>query len=177
MYVHHDLVLETDRLFLRKMRLDDLNALLKIFTDPKVMASFGGELFARDQMQRWLDSNLAHQAQHGYGLFAVIHKANGELIGDCGLEHMELKEKQETELGYDFRSAYWNRGLATEAATAVRTFAFEALQLPRLISLIRTGNAASRRVAEKVGMTLQEDITRHDIRYWVYAIEHPEEHR
>ncbi|MGC9399715.1 MAG: GNAT family N-acetyltransferase [Anaerolineae bacterium] len=71
---------------------------------------------------------------------------------------------------YDVRSAYWNRGLATEAATAVRTFAFETLHLPRLISLIRT---ASRRVAEKVGMRLRGEITR----YRLYAVEHPEEHR
>ena len=173
MYIQHDLVLETDRLFLRKMRADDLDALLKIFTDPRVMASFGGELFDRAQMQRWLDSNLAHQAQHGYGLFAVIYQATGELIGDCGLEQMDVEGALVTELGYDFRSAYWRRGLATEAATAVRTFAFEALGLPRLVSLIRTGNAASRRVAEKIGMTLQEEIIRYDTRYWVYAIKRP----
>ena len=176
MYIKHDLVLETDRLFLRKMRSADLKALLRIFTDPRVMASFGGELFDRDQMQRWLDSNLEHQEQHGYGLFAVIYKANGELIGDCGLEHMDVEGVRETELGYDLRSDYWNRGLATEAATAVRTFAFETLYLPRLISLIRTGNEASRRVSEKIGMTLHEEIERYGRPYWVYSIERPETH-
>jgi RimJ/RimL family protein N-acetyltransferase len=75
------------------------------------------------------------------------------------------------ELGYDLRSDQWGRGLATEAATAVRDFAFDVLGLPRLVSLIRVSNDASRRVAEKVGMTLAEELERRGVRYRVYAIE------
>ncbi|MFP4344383.1 MAG: GNAT family N-acetyltransferase [Anaerolineales bacterium] len=173
MYIKHDLVLETDRLFLRRMRPEDIDDLLRIFTDPQVMASFGGELFDRAQMERWLAGNLEHQERYGYGLFAVILKSNGEFIGDCGLEHMEVEGERETELGYDFRSDYWNQGLATEAASAVREFAFGTLELTRLISLIRVGNQASRRVAEKVGMTLHEEIERYGRPYWVYVIARP----
>jgi ribosomal-protein-alanine N-acetyltransferase len=73
------------------------------------------------------------------------------------------------ELGYDFRSHYWNQGYATEAAAAVRDYAFQTLQIPRLISLIRVGNSASRRVAEKIGMQLAAEITRYDTAYWKYA--------
>jgi len=156
------------------MRGEDAEDLLGIFADPRVMDSFGVAPFDRQQMDRWVKRNLDHQAQHGYGLFSIIHRADGLLIGDCGLEHTEVDGTPETELGYDLRSDFWNRGLATEAATAVRDHAFGALALPRLISLIRHGNGASRRVAEKIGMRLDADITRHDTGYWLYACSHDE---
>src|SRR5688500_2160280 len=110
--------LETDRLILRPMTAADVDALLPIFTDPRVMAAFGGGLFDRAQMTQWVQRNLEHQQRYGYGLFAVIYRANGLLIGDCGLENMEVEGALEAELGYDFRSDYWNQGLATEAASA-----------------------------------------------------------
>lgn len=77
-------------------------------------------------------------------------------------------------LGYDLRSDYWNQGLATEAATAVRDYAFETLRLPRLVSLIRQGNIASRRVAEKIGMRHLEDSDRSGHPYWLFGQDRPE---
>ena len=166
-----DLQLETPRLNLRLMQPSDLDDLLKIFADPKVMASFGGAIFNREQMERWMQRNIRHQNQYGYGLFSVILKSEDLLIGDCGLENMEMEGNQVAELGYDFRSDYWNQGFATEAAIAVRDYAFEVLQLPSLISLIRVGNEASRRVSEKIGMRFVAEITKNGISYWKYAIE------
>ena len=150
------------------MLATDLDALLRIFTDRNVMASFNSEPFNREQMQRWLQRNIDHQAQYGYGLFSVILKTTGELIGDCGLEQME--DQSAAELGYDFRSDFWNQGFATEAVNAVQAYAFNVLKLPQLISLIRVGNLASKRVAEKVGMRRTEEFTRYEIRYWKYVI-------
>jgi RimJ/RimL family protein N-acetyltransferase len=163
-------MIETDRLILRKMTAEDTEELLRIFSDPRVMASFGGQLFDRDQMEAWVQRNLEHQETHGYGLFSVILKAEERLIGDCGLEHMEVDHWPEVELGFDFHSDYWGRGFATEAATAVRDFALEQLALSRLISLIRPGNAASIRVAEKIGMSREREIVRGDQIYLVYAL-------
>ena len=160
--------LQTEHLFLRPMLETDLDSLLLIFTDLKVMAAFDHPPFTREQMQRWLQGNLDHQNEFGYGLFSVILKDSGELIGDCGLEQME--DMGAAELGYDFRSDFWNRGYATEAAVAVRDYAFKVLHLPQLISLIRVGNLASKRVAEKVGMTLAEEFTRYGIQYWKYSL-------
>ena len=165
-----DSQLETERLILRPMTQADFDALLLIFTDQKVMAAFQHEPFTPEQMQRWLSRNLEHQGHYGYGLFSVILKESGELIGDCGLEQMEVSGQTLAELGYDFRSDYWNRGFASEAAHAVRDYAFEILRLPQLLSLIRVGNLSSKRVAEKVGMTLSEEFTRYGIQYWKYAL-------
>jgi len=74
------------------------------------------------------------------------------MIGDCGLELIELAGERVAELGYDFRSDHWNQGYATEAACAVRDYAFTSLRQPRLVSLIRPGNPASARVAAKTGL-------------------------
>ena len=119
--------LETKRLVLRPMLETDIDALHLIFTDPKVMASFGGELLSRAEMERWLARNLEHQRQFGYGLFSVILKRDGTLIGDCGLERMDEGDQTVAELGYDFRSDYWHQGYATEAAIAMRDYAFQTL--------------------------------------------------
>ncbi|HEV2107691.1 MAG TPA: GNAT family N-acetyltransferase [Thermomicrobiales bacterium] len=167
-------MIETKRLLLRPMHLNDVDDLLHIFTDPRVMSSFDGELFDHEQMERWVLSNLDHQERHGYGLFSIILKENGLLIGDSGLEHMAIDGEVQAELGYDLRSDYWGRGLATEAASAVRDYAFGTLDIPRLVSLIRMGNGASRRVAEKVGMSLEAEIERYGRPYWLYALSRAE---
>lgn len=163
-------MIDTPRLTLRLMKPSDFDDLMKIFSDPKVMASFNSPPFRQEQMQSWMDRNLDHQVEHGYGLFSVILKSEDTLIGDCGLEHMQIDGQPAAELGYDFQSAYWNQGYATEAASAVRDYAFQTLDLPALISLIRVGNEASRRVSEKIGMQLVEELTLNDIQYWKYGI-------
>jgi RimJ/RimL family protein N-acetyltransferase len=162
--------IETNRLLLRPMEQADYNELFAIFSDPLVLDSFGLTTFSSAQMERWLARNLIHQLEHGYGLFSVIHKESGRLIGDCGLERMSIGEETVVELGYDFLSAFWNQGYATEAARSIRDFAFADLHIPRVISLIREANLGSRRVAEKTGMTLHDVIERNGATYHVYAI-------
>jgi [ribosomal protein S5]-alanine N-acetyltransferase len=146
-------VLETERLVLRPMVADDLDELMSVFGDAEVMASFRAEPLSRDQVRSWIERNLGHQREHGFGLFAACLRDSGRLIGDCGLELMEVSGERVAELGYDFRSDCWNRGYATEAGRAVRDYAFGTLGLPRLVSLIQPGNPASERVAQKIGLT------------------------
>jgi len=165
-----ELTLETPRLLMRLMRAADLDLLLTIFGDPVVMAAFDTGPFTREQMTQWLQRNLNHQQQHGYGLFSVLLTSQNLLIGDCGLEHMEVADEHVVELGYDFRSDYWNQGYATEAASAVPDYAFQQLRLPRLISLIRQSNRASQRVAEKVGMRRGKALVRYGQSYWRYEL-------
>jgi ribosomal-protein-alanine N-acetyltransferase len=79
------------------------------------------------------------------------------LLGYCGFYHQNIDGIAEIEIGYRIHPEYWNQGIATEAARRVRDYAFTDLQLPRVISLIHPENAASRRVVEKIGMTLEKD--------------------
>jgi ribosomal-protein-alanine N-acetyltransferase len=165
-------MIETDRLILRLMNENDLDDLMRIFTDTNVMKSFELRSFSRQQMREWLDRNLAHQKKHGYGLFSVILKSSQELIGDCGLEHTEFEGKPCVEIGYDFLSRYWNQGYATEAAKAVKEYATEELGIVsrHLCSFIRKGNRASQRVSEKIGMQRVKEYENSGIDRYLYAL-------
>jgi len=95
------------------------------------------------------------------------------ITGDCGLAHMGLRGVAMPGVGYDLRNDHWGRGLATEAATAVRDDAFRSLQFPQVFSLIRQGNHASQLVAEQVSMSLVEAVHYGDERYWLFGINRP----
>jgi [ribosomal protein S5]-alanine N-acetyltransferase len=164
-------IVETRRLKLQTMEESDKYELLKTFSDPKVAAVFSVSPFGIDEMQKWVQRNIDHQNRHGYGLFSVILKSTGHIIGDCGLENKRLDGAEVVELGYDMQSNYWNKGYATEAAIGVRDFAFNRLALQKLVSLIQVGNYASKRVAEKVGMQLSKQIIHDGRQYWLYSIQ------
>jgi [ribosomal protein S5]-alanine N-acetyltransferase len=100
----------------------------------------------------------------------MILKSTCELIGDCGLVRQSVDGIDEIELGYHVRRDLWGQGYASEAARACRDYGFENLKVDRLISLIRPENLASRRVAEKNGMTIWKEVTSADLLHYVYAI-------
>lgn len=164
-------MIETTRLILRLMNENDIDDMLRIFTDKNVLKSFDLQSFSREQMEKWAARNLDHQRRHGYGLFSVILKSNRELIGDCGLEHTEFEGKPCVEIGYDFLSKYWNKGYATEAAKAVRDYAIKELNIDSksICSFIRKNNKASQRVSEKIGMQRIKEFKAHDIDRYLYA--------
>jgi RimJ/RimL family protein N-acetyltransferase len=151
------------------MQAGDVDALLAVFGDPRVMAAFAASPFDRLAMQCWVERSLQHQQRHGHGLFSMLHRQDGCLIGDCGIEYKKVLGVEQPELGYDLRSDNWNRGLATEATEAMRDHAFSVLKLTRLISMVRVGNASSRRVAEKIGMRMESEATVNGVDYLIYA--------
>jgi Acetyltransferases, including N-acetylases of ribosomal proteins len=106
--------------------------------------------------------------------FAVIERATSTLIGYCGFLHQEVDGENEIEIGYRLDPKFWNRGLATEAARAVRDHAFRDLQLNRVISLIHPDNHASRRVTEKNGMTIEKHTNFRGFPTNVYSITRPQ---
>jgi ribosomal-protein-alanine N-acetyltransferase len=114
---------------------------------------------------------LQHQEKHGYGLFAVILRSTRELIGDCGLENSDFTGRPCLEIGYDFLSAYWNQGYATEAALRVRDFAMDNLGIAQgsLCSFIRQSNVGSQHVSEKIGMHRLLMYEKWNTQYYLYG--------
>src|SRR6186713_1652251 len=92
-------VIETPRLRLRRMTQDDVPALLTVFGDPEVMRYYPAP-FDDARMQGWVDWNQRSYTDHGYGLWALILRATGELIGDCGLVNQQVDGVLEIEVGY-----------------------------------------------------------------------------
>jgi ribosomal-protein-alanine N-acetyltransferase len=123
----------------------------------------------------WIERNRRRYEKDGFGLWAMISKSSGELIGDCGLIRQVVDETEEVEIGYHVRRDWWRNGLATEAARACRDYGFAQLLVDRLISLIRPENQPSRRVAEKNGMSVWKEITWREFPHVVYAVQRTRE--
>lgn len=144
--------LETPRLRLRLITLDDLQVMYRLFTDPDVIRY--ADTPARDMeeaRQRLEQGPLADYQKYGYGRFAVELKSSGEVIGFCGIKY--LPEIDLPEVGYRYFKEYWGKGIGTEAAQACVEFARTDLGVKKLVALIIPENIASIRVAEKLGMT------------------------
>lgn len=148
------IVCETTRLILRQFTMDDLQSLVALHSDPEVSRFLGGVKTPEQSRQRLLEW-IAEYEEYGYSKWAVVLRTTGGMIGRCGLSLEEVEGTSDWELGWTFARAHWGHGYATEAATAVRHYSFDKLGLPRLISLIRPGNSASVRVAERLGMAYQ----------------------
>ena len=147
--------LETARLTLRPFREDDVDLLAALMANKDFMR-FSLGVYTREQTQAFLEKLLRWQNAGEPSLFAMILRTNGGLVGWCGFYHQHIDGVDEIEIGYRLHPDYWNQGIATEAATAVRDHAFRDLKLPRVISLIHPENVPSRRVAEKIGMTFEK---------------------
>ena len=166
----NDMVLATGRLILREMTLDDVDELLEVFSDPEAM-QFYPKPFDRPMTQTWVERNIQRYTQYGFGLWALMLKESGELIGDCGLVLQAVDGVEAVEIGYHVRRDLWGLGFATEAAQACRDYGFSQLGCTKLISLIHPANLASRRVAEKTGMRLTKETEWRGNPTCVYAIE------
>ncbi|MBV6498927.1 MAG: hypothetical protein CJBNEKGG_01157 [Prosthecobacter sp.] len=150
-------VFETKRLSLRQMTPSDVPALLAVFGDAETMRYYPAA-FDEARMRAWVDWNMRSYEARGYGLWAMILRATGEVIGDCGLASQQVGGIQEVEVGYHVRRDLWGQGLATEAAPGCLDYGFGIVGCHRLVSLINPLNLPSRRVAEKIGMKLQREV-------------------
>ena len=148
------MILETERLYLREMERADLRDLCGMLQDPLVMYAYE-HAFSNVEAQAWLDRQLERYARDGFGLWAVVEKESGELVGQCGLTWQDWRGRQVLEIGYHLRRDRWGRGYATEAARACKKYAFEALGAREVYSIIRDTNFASQRVALRNGMALR----------------------
>ena len=163
-----DVILESQRMFLRRMEMSDVDYLMGIFSDPVAMRYYPGTK-SRQEVGDWLRWTLDSYRDYGFGLWAAVLKDSGEFAGQCGLTVQEVEGKEEIEIGYLFLRRFWGRGLATEAAKVSRDYGF-GLGYERLVSLIDPGNLASRRVAERVGLTLERKVWKSNKNICVYAI-------
>jgi RimJ/RimL family protein N-acetyltransferase len=152
-------IAETRRVLLRCFHVADLDAMAAVFGDPEVMR-FGPGPQSREWVQGWLRGCLEdYYHKWGFGLWAVVGKADRRVIGYCGLTRFDdIDGRPEIEIGYRLAREFWGRGLATEAAGAVRDHALGVLVLPRLVAIIDAQNEASLRVATKIGLRYEKTV-------------------
>lgn len=158
----------TERLAFREMTVDDLDDMADLLGDPEVM-EFYRHPKDRSEALDWIMWNQRLYRDHGFGLWLIELRATGTFVGDCGLTVQEVDGATEIEVGYHVRRSVQLRGYATEAAAASRDYARDVLGLDRLIAIIRPGNVASQRVAEKIGLSLEKEVLRHGRRKRIFA--------
>ena len=163
------MILETPRLILREFIPEDAEALARVLSDPETMRHYPAPL-DRAAVEQWIARNRVRYLSDGHGLWGMVLKTSGELVGDCGLIRQEVDGESLVEIGYHVRRDLWGRGLAPEAACACRDYGFARLQVDRLISLIRPENIPSQKVAQKAGMMLWKTVVWRDLPHHVYAV-------
>jgi ribosomal-protein-alanine N-acetyltransferase len=166
--------IETTRLRLRSFDDDDLDRMAELMADEGFMR-FSLGVFSREQTAGFLKKVRTRDRTGLPSQFAVVLRENGRLIGYCGFFLQVVDEEEELEVGYRIDPSCWGRGIATEAARAVRDHAFSKLRLPRVISLIHADNVASRRVAEKNGMTPEKETVFRGFPTIVFSVRNPGE--
>lgn len=164
--------IETPRLRLRQFTLEDADALERVLGDPIAMEWYPSP-YSREGVESWINRNIEHYGREGHGLWAMVVKSTGEMIGDCGCVIQEIDGRKEIEIGYHVRRNLWGNGYATEAAAACMQYAFERLGAERVISIIRPENRNSRRVAEKNGLMCEKILFWHGFDHCIYAKSKP----
>lgn len=153
------IILETPRLILRHLVLDDLDALFALYNDSEIRKYFpdGVKNYedTREELEWYLNGHPEHPR---LGLWATVQKETGKFIGRCGLLPWEIDGRLETEVAYLLDKNFWHQGLATEAATGILAYAFDTLNLLRIICLMHPDNIASQRVAQRIGMILEGKV-------------------
>jgi RimJ/RimL family protein N-acetyltransferase len=154
--------LETPRLLLASWREEQVPDFLAIASDPEVMRHIGpGQPWGEEQARAFVQRQITREAAHGFCLWGLIERANGRLIGHCGLQR--AGDTDELEIGWWVARDRWGQGLATEAARAVVAFAFERLRLPRLISIAQPANTGSIGVMRRLGMHFERSARHGDL--------------
>ena len=150
------MILETSRLILREMTEADFDALYAVLADSDIMEHYP-YTFDEQRVRGWIARNRERYETLGFGLWAVVRKENGEMIGDCGLTMQRINGKIVPEIGYHIRADQQRKGYATEAARAVRDWAFANTPFRTLFSYMKYTNIPSCAVAAANGMQLVEE--------------------
>ena len=171
-----DKILETERMVLRRMEMADVDDLMGIFSDPVAMRHYPATK-SKDEVEGWVRWVHRSYEKDGFGLWLATLKDSGDFAGQCGLVRQEVEGEDEVEIGYLFLRKLWGQGLATEAARGCKEYGFDLLGLGRLVSLIAPDNLPSRRVAEKVGMTLEREVYKWERQICLYSVEKHADHK
>ncbi|HEX6708967.1 MAG TPA: GNAT family N-acetyltransferase [Rubrobacter sp.] len=158
-------MIETARLSLRPVSINDLDDLHRLWTDPAVREFFwDGETISRERAAAAVREGMGEFDRHGFGLW--VAEVGEDLVGFCGLR--PLDDAPGVEVLYGIAPSRWGEGFATEAAVAMLHYGFEEAGLDRILGIADRENVSSRRVLEKIGMTFDEHVLdggREEIRY------------
>ena len=169
-------MITTERLILRRPRADDAADLAVAYADPEVVRFMGdGSTATLAEVEAGIERWLERWESWGMSLFSLERREDGRVLGRAGFLRWDPETWQaggdETELGWLLAREHWGHGYATEAALALRDWAFGETGLTRLISLIAPTNLRSIAVAEKLGERYERDVEVRGKPTMLYSVE------
>ena len=152
-------VLDTERLLLRPITVDDAEFILALLNEPSFLRYIGDKQVrnVEDARQYILNGPIASYERHGLGLLLVELRDSHTRIGMCGL--LKRDELPEPDIGFALIPDFWNKGFAFEAAAAVLQDARDRLKLQRILAITSLDNDASIKLLERLGFKF-ERVTR-----------------
>ena len=149
------IVLETDRLVLRHLTLNDAPFIVELLNEPSFLRFIGdrGVRSQQDARQYILNGPIASYKKNGFGLWLAFLRETGDPIGICGL--LKRDTLPDPDVGFAFLPAYWRQGYAFESASAVLKHGGESLGLKRIVAITSPDNVASIGALEKMGMKFE----------------------
>lgn len=153
------MIIETERLVLRGLTEADFEEARAILGDAEVMYAWEHG-FSDEETKAWIAENIARYRRDGFSYLAAEERAGGALAGFIGPLAENVNGERRTGVGYILGKNFWGRGYATEGAAACVDYAFDQLGAEEVIAEIRPENSASRRVAERLGMTVRESFVK-----------------
>jgi len=150
------MTIETKRLMLREMTEGDFDALYAVLGDSEIMQR-DPHAFDADRVRAWISRNMERYKVFGFGLWAVVLKETGEMIGDCGLSMRVINGQIRPEIGYHIRKDCQRKGYAGEAARAVRDWTFLNTPFHMVCSCMKRANLPSSRTAMAYGCRLVDE--------------------
>lgn len=153
------MVLETERLSLRQLALEDAPFILTLLNEPSFLRYIGDKQVRNigGAEQYLLNGPIASYKQNGFGLYLVALKDTGTSIGMCGL--IKRTELPDVDIGFAYLPDFWNQGFAFEAATAVMNYGHETLKLDRIVAITSPDNDASVKLLQRIGFIFEEEIS------------------
>ena len=165
--------LESERLFYRRLTLDDLPWLIELRTADAVKRYLGGDTWQNpDALATRLKFYIECHEKLGFGCTAMGLKSTGELIGSSGLQPLE--ETGEIEIGYNMAEKYWGQGYGTECCMAWLKYGFEEVGLERIVAIAIPENRSSWHIMEKCGMRYEKTEEHYGSDCVFYAMEKTE---
>jgi RimJ/RimL family protein N-acetyltransferase len=159
----------TPRLTAERLTAEHWLDLRAMDEDDGFMALLGG-LRQEPGTKVYLEQNLKHWADHGFGLYMLRDAPTQAVIGRAILRHLDVERVDEIEIGYGFMPEYWGRGLATEVARELVRIGFEQLHLESMVAITTPANVASQRVMTKAGLVYERDIVHAGVPHRLFRI-------
>ena len=152
------MILETNRLSLRCLSVDDADFILQLLNEPSFIQNIGdrGVRTIEDARAYILKGPIASYEKHGFGLWLIEAKEPEARIGICGLLKRDVLA--DVDLGYALLPEFWSRGFALESVSAVLSYARDTLGLKRVVAVVNAENQSSIRLLEKMGFEFERMV-------------------